>query len=210
VKYVKRKLCAFLLALTGLAGPGETSWDILRRLPKNHLYTVLNRNGACVTGTFVSLSDIEIVLALPQKGERSFSRADILRISLGETADVHSAVYSARSSWSDLLALQTPPYYSDLMVVTSDNRQFKGPLLAVSTDQLTLYVDNHEMRFTKEYVDRVLLTSTKPTFEQPGQHRSLIKLPKKGNSQMQPVPLYEITAHQDDSKIDCQPTYRRQ
>ncbi len=203
------KLCATLVALSVLAGPAETTWDTLRHLSKHHVYTVLSRNGACLTGAFVAADDKEIVLDLAQQGEHGLSRSDILRISLGETADIHSAVYSARSSWADLIALQTPPYYSDLMVITSDNREFKGPLLGVSQDQLTLYVDNREMRFSKEYVDRVFLTSTKPSVERPGAHRS-IKLPKKGNSQTQPVPLYEVTEREDDSPLECPPDYRRQ
>ncbi len=206
---MRYKLSAILVALSVLAGPPESSWDVLRHLPKHHVYTVLSRNGVCVTGAFVSVDDNEIVLDLPQQGEHSLRRPDILRISLGETADIHAAVYSARSSWADLIALQTPPYYSDLMVITSDNREFKGPLLGVSPDQLTLFVDNREMRFSKEYVDRVFLTGTKPSVERPGARRG-IKLPKKGNSQTQPVPLYEVTEREDDSPLECPPDYRRQ
>ena len=201
--------CAILVAFSVLAGPAETAWDALRHLSKHHAYTVLSRNGACLTGMFVSVDDKEIILDLPQQGEHGLLRPDILRISLGDTADIHSAVYSARSSWADLIALQTPPYYSDLMVITSDNREFKGPLLGVSQDQLTLFVDNREMRFSKEYVDRVFLTSTKPSGERPGAHRG-IKLSKKGNSQTQPVPLYEVTAREDDSPLECPADYRRQ
>jgi hypothetical protein len=197
------------VALSVSAGPAETSWDTLRHLSKHHAYTVLSRNGACFTGTFVSADDKGIVLDLPKQGEHGLLRPDVLRISLGETADIHTAVYSARSSWADLIALQTPPYYSDLMVITSDNREFKGPLLGVSPEQLTLFVDNREMRFSKEYVDRVFLTSTKPSGERPGAHKG-IKLPKKGNSQTQPVPLYEVTEREDDSPLECSPDYRRQ
>jgi hypothetical protein len=207
---VKYTLCAILIALPVLSGPVETSWDALRHLPKHHIYTVLSRNGACFTGAFLSADDKEVVLALPQQGEHSVARPDILRISVGETADLHSAVYSARSSWADLLALATPPYYSDLLVITSDNRQFKGPLLGVSPDQLSLFVDSKEMRFTKEYVDRVFLTSTEPTVKRPGAHRGLIKLSKKGNSQTQLVPLYEVTERQDDSPVNCSLSDRRQ
>ncbi len=204
---MKYKLCAMLISVSVLAGPAESSWDALRHLPKHHIYTVLSHGGVCVTGAFVSAGEKEFVLALPQ-GEHAFPRSDVLRISLGGTADIHSTVYSGRSSWADLLALQTPPYYSDLLVITSDNRQFRGPLLGVSPDQLTLFVDDHEMRFTREYVDRVFLTSTKPSSERPGAHRTLIKLPKKGTEQ--PVPLYEVTERQDDSPLECQPGYRRQ
>jgi hypothetical protein len=191
-------------AVSALAGPAETPWDTLRHLPKHRVYTVLNRDGACATGTFVAVSDSEITLDTAPHGEHIIPRSDVLRISLGETADLHAAVYSARSSWSDLESLETPPYYSELMVVTSDNRQFKGSLLGISNDELTLTVDHLEMRFAKEYVDRVLLAS----IEQPGAHRSLRKLPKL-NAPMQPVPLYEITARQDNSRVDCLPASTR-
>ncbi len=203
------KLWAVLAAMPLLAGPADPSWEALRHLPKHHIYTVLNRSGSCVTGAFVSADEKEIVLAA-QQGEQSIAKPNILRIASGQTADIHTTVYTARSSWADLLALETPPYYSDLMVVTSDNRQFKGPLLGVSRDQLTLFIDNHEMRFAKEYVDRVFLTSTEPTFERGGAHRSLIKLRKKSSSQTQAVPLYEVTQPQDDSPVDCSPGQRRQ
>jgi hypothetical protein len=171
---------------------------------------VLSRHGACVTGEFVSADDTQFVLTVPPQGERSVARSEILRISLGETADIHSTVYSARSSWADLAALETPPYYSDLMVVTSDNRQFRGTLLGVSATQLSVFVDNHEMRFAKEYVDSVFLTSTTPSSEPPGSRRGLLKLPKKSNSQSQSVPLYVVTERQDDSPAACSSAYRRQ
>ncbi len=203
------KVCAILVAISLSAGPDQTSWDALRHLPKHRVYTALTRGGTCVTGAFVFADDKGIVLAGPSQSERSLLRPDILRISLGETADIHSTVYSARSSWADLIALETPPYYSDLMVITSDNRQFRGPLLGVSPNQLTLFVDNHEMRFAKEYIDRVLLTSTAPTFERAGPKRSL-RLSKKGNSHTQSVPLYQVNEPQDDSPLTCSPDYRRQ
>jgi hypothetical protein len=206
---MKYQWCALLFAVSVVAGPGETSWNVLARLPKHHIYTILSRNGTCVTGAFVSADDRQIVLDA-QQGERGVARTEILRISLGQTADIHSTVYSARSSWADLLALQSPPYYSDLMVITSDNRQFRGPLLGVSAGQLSLFVDNHEMRFAKEYVDRVFLTTTSPTFERPGVRRAFSKLAKKGSSQTLPVPLYEVTEAQDDSPVNCSPGYQRQ
>jgi hypothetical protein len=213
---VTYKLIAFeflpglFCALAALAGPAETPWEAVRHLPKHHVYTVLDRGGACVTGAFVSASGNEITLALPQQRQRSLYRSGILRISLGETADIHFAVYSARSSWSDLQALPQPPSSSDVMVVTSDNREFQGPLMGVSSDQLSLFVDGHEMRFAKEYVDRALLIGANPASEPPGSHRSLIKLPKKASSSMQPIPLYDVNAHEDNSQVDCLPAYRRQ
>ena len=203
------KLCAILVAMSVLAGPADTSWDALRRLSKHHVYTALIRGGACVTGAFVFADDKGIVLAAASASQRTLLRPDILRISVGEMLDIHSAVYSARSSWADLIALETPPYYSDLLVITSDNRRFRGPLLGVSPNQLTLFVDNHEMRFAKEYIDRVFLTSLTPTLERSGPHRSF-RLTKKGNSQVEPVPLYEVNERQDDSPLTCSPDHRRQ
>ena len=190
-----------LLALPAICTSPETPWEALRHLSKRHVYTALRRDGSCVTGSFVSLS--ENTLVLEQGGERPLLKPDIVRISSGETPDVHTAVYSGRSSWADLLALASPPYYSQLMLITADARQFSGPLLGVSNDQLTLMVDKKEMRFAKEFLARVFLTGKKPAFEQSGLHWSVLDVPK------QPVPLYEVTAHEDDSKLDCAETYRR-
>lgn len=205
-----KSLLALPLALTVLAGSVESPWEALRHLPKHHVYTVLNHDGACFTGAFVSASDSDLILTVPERGDKRLARSGILRISAGETSDIHSTVYSARSSWADLQALQAPPYYSDLLVITADERQFKGSLLGISGDQLTLIVGRQEMKFAKEYVARVLLTSIKSTFEQSGLHRSLMVIPKKVIAPMQPVPLYEVTANEDNSRVECLSAYRRQ
>ena len=193
-----------LLATVALPARSQTAWDGLKHLSKHHVYTILNRDGSCFSGTFVSISDNVIAL-----NQRQFNRPDILRISAGETPDVHTAVYSGRSSWADLEALQSPPYYSSLMVITTDERQFTGPLIGVASDQLTLMVDGKEMRFAKEFLARVFLTGKKPAFEQSGLHWNPLDLPKKVISPMQPIPLYEVTAREDNSKLDCSPAYRR-
>ena len=203
-------LLALLLALSLFSGPVETSWEALRHLPKHHIYTVLKSDGTCLTGSFLSTSNDEFVLAVPQLGDRSTPRVDVLRISAGESADIHATVYSARSSWADVQALHTPPYYSDLLVITTDERQFKGSLLGASSDGLTLIVDRQELKFAKEYVARVFLTSIKPTMERSGLHRGILSLPKKVLPTMQPVPLYEVTAREDNSPAGCSSTYRRQ
>jgi hypothetical protein len=199
-----------MMALSAMSGPIDTPWEALQHLPKHHVYTVLNQNGTCVTGAFVSVSEKEFILRRDDQTEQHLHRPDIVRISAGETADVHTTVFSGRSSWFDLQALHAPPYYSELLIITTDDRQFRGPLLGASSDQLTLFVDHkEEMRFAKSYVSRVLLTDLKP--EQPGVHRNVLALTKRVVSpSMQPVPLYEGNQREDDSPIGCLPTYRRQ
>ena len=193
-----------LLAAAALPAHSESPWEALKHLSKHHVYTVLSRDGSCFSGSFVSISDNFIAL-----NGRQFNRPDILRISAGETPDVHTAVFSGRSSWADLEALQSPPYYSSLMVITTDERQFTGPLIGVASDQLTLMVEGKEMRFAKEFLARVFLTGKKPAFEQSGLHWNPLDLPKKVISPMQPIPLYEVTAREDNSKLECSPAYRR-
>jgi hypothetical protein len=131
-------------ALPGLSAGAETPWDALRHLPKHHVYTVLESDGSCFTGAFVSVS--ENVFVIDQGGEKPLPKADIVRISSGETPDVH--------------------YY--LFELNAGHRrypQFTGPLLGVSSNQLTLVVDHKEMRFSKEFLARVFLTGKKPAFE---------------------------------------------
>ncbi len=199
-----------VFAFTVLSAPLETPWEALRHLPKHHIYTVLKYDGACLTGSFSATSNDQFVLSVPQLGDKSIPRVDVLRIAAGESPDIHSTVYSARSSWADLQSLQSPPYYSDLLVITTDERQFKGSLLGVSSDELTLIVDHQEMKFAKEYVARVFLTSIKPTFERTGLRLGVLPLPKKVLPTLQPIPLYEVSARQDDSPVNCSSTYRRQ
>ena len=180
-------------ALPARSASPESPWEALKHLSKHRVYTVLNRDGSCFSGAFVSISDNVISL-----NQRQFNRSD-----------VHTAVYSGRSSWADLEALQSPPYYSSLMVITTDERQFTGPLIGVASDQLTLMVEGKEMRFAKEFLARVFLTGKKPAFEQSGLHWNPLDLPKKVMAPMQPIPLYEVSAREDNSKLECSPTYRR-
>ncbi len=196
-----------LFALPAFAAAPETPWESLRHLSKHHVYTVLNRDGSCVTGSFVSVSENAFVI--DQGGEQSLPKTDILRVSGGETPDVHTTVYSARSSWADVQALQSPPYYSSLLLITGDARQFTGSLIGVSNDQLTLMIDGKEMRFAKEFLARVLLTGKKPAFEGASIHWNPMEMSRKVISPMQPVPLYEVTARQDDSTVACSTGYRR-
>lgn len=189
--------------LPALGASPETPWDALRHLSKKHVYTVLNRDGSCFTGSFVSVTENSFVI--DQRGEKPLAKAEILRISSGETPDVHTTVYSARSSWADVQALQSPPYYSMMLLMTVDARQFKGSLIGVSSDQLTLMVDRKEMRFSKEFLSRVFLTGKKPAFEQSGLHLNPLNLSKKVISPMQPIPLYEVSAHEDNTRLECSP-----
>ncbi len=201
-------LISFMAILPVAAASPETPWDSLRHLSKKHVYTVLNRDGSCLTGSFVAVTENSFVI--DQGGEKPVAKAEILRISSGETPDVHTTVYSARSSWADVQALQSPPYYSMLMLVTVDARKFKGSLLGVSSDQLTLMVDGNEMRFSKEFLASVLLTGKKPAFEQSSVHLNPLDLSKKVISPMQPIPLYELNTREDNSQLECAPgSWRR-
>ena len=200
---VRATLFPFVLvtAMALLAAAPETPWDALRHLSKRHVYAVLNRDGSCAAGAFVSVSENAFVIE--QAGERSLPKAEILRISTGEKPDVHTTVYSARSSWADVQALQSPPYYSNLLLVTADGRQFNGFLIGVWSDQLSLMVNGKEMRFAKEFLARILLTGKKPAFEGSQMFWNPMKLPRKMIPPMQPVPLYEVTAQQDNSTVEC-------
>jgi hypothetical protein len=206
--YVMELLMAASLSLPAFSGPAETPWEALRRLSKHRVYTVLNHDGSCASGKFVSAAENEFVLA-EEKNQHKFAREAILRISAGETPDVHFAVYSARSSWSDLQALHTPPYYSDLMIITADERQFRGRLLGASARELTVFINGKQMLFSKDYVARVLLTGQKPEIEQSGPFGNVLDLRKKVISPKQLVPLYEVTLREDNSRVECSSAYRR-
>lgn len=197
-----------ILAQPARSGPVDNPWDALRRLPKHQIYTVLNRDGSCLTGGIAGVSDSTLLLSDADQGQRQLARPGILRISIGETPDVRSTVYSGRSSWLDLQALHVPPYHSDLLIFTTDDRQFKGYLLGITSDQLSIFAEGkEEMRFAKEFISRVLLT--RPGSEQTGVHRSLFSLPKRIVSPMQAVPLYEVTEGEDNSRVECSTSYRR-
>lgn len=155
----------------------------------------------------MAVTDTDFVIE--GSGEKTIAKPQIVRISTGETPDVHTAVFSGRSSWADVEALQSTPYYSNLMLVTKDERRFRGVLIGVSAEQITLTVDGKEMRFAKEFLARVLLTGKKPAYERNELHWNPLSLSKKIIAPMQPVPLYEVTLQEDNSSLGCSVAYRR-
>jgi hypothetical protein len=59
---VVKLLFGCLFAMAARSASPEKPWDALRHLLKHHVYTVLNRDGSCFTGAFVSVSDNTLVL----------------------------------------------------------------------------------------------------------------------------------------------------
>ena len=77
-----------VFAFTVLSAPLETPWEALRHLPKHHIYTVLKYDGACLTGSFSATSNDQFVLSVPQLGDKSIPRVDVLRIAAGDSVDL--------------------------------------------------------------------------------------------------------------------------
>jgi hypothetical protein len=103
-----------LIALSLVAA----DWDNLKEITKDRGYAVILRDGRCVKGRIVSSDDRQVVF-----GAEKISREAVLRITDG-TGLAHDAVYSGRSSWSDVAAA-SPQASEYLRVVTKRGEQFK-------------------------------------------------------------------------------------
>jgi hypothetical protein len=90
----------------------EETWQNLKRMRRDREYTVVLRNGSCLTGRVEEVDDS--VLKLSAAGDQQArntgsqtikgARADILRVTDNRSGDPHGAIYSGRSSWADVRA----------------------------------------------------------------------------------------------------------
>ena len=207
---MKFKICPLKLILWAsfvtplFSEPPEDAWSSLKRLGHKQVITSLDRDGSCLTGTLVSSSPNWIILALDKDHERQILRPLILRISLGGSSDLHSVLFSARSSWADIRRLENNQPKS-LLVATTDGKEFRGRLENVTDDELNLYQDGKDLKFAKAYVSRIFLLHEKPAPERSGIERGILvplELPKM-LSHRAPVQLYDAAVPQDDTVFEC-------
>ena len=113
-----------------LAAETEDGWRNLSKIPRDRGFAVLLRDGRCLHGTLMTVSDQAIELG-EDSGKRVMAkRADILRFSDAFTAPARAAIFSGRSSWTDVKE-SAPQAPESVLIVAKigEERKWKQPTI---------------------------------------------------------------------------------
>ncbi len=194
--------CALVLAQSSGRGPIRT--DHAASL------TFMQRDGSCVTGLILKIDPKVVTVRSSQPPSVTIRRQDLLQVSQGD-----ALVYSARSSWADVLAIQLGPRES-LLVKIRNGRVIRATPLRVSADSIVykrfLWM---KKRYAKDQIVTVDYLRVKPdsdafdyfTQEAPAM---LFFYPEfydrlSGLEGRIPVRLYDSVRSEDDAVLKCSP-----
>jgi len=167
VRIVARIFAAHLIfAVHVLSATNPDPWGTLRHVTWKRAYTILDTTGNCVSGRILSLTNEDVTLSYwtygkhPQLGTMTIERPNVRRITDGPKAiDV---VYSGRSSWVDVQALQHIGSDEAVLVISKDGMRHKGKISEVSVTDIELKHPSNNVRIAKRDVSQVYYLREKP------------------------------------------------
>ena len=158
-------------ALGTCAADADDSWDNLGRVNRSRTYTFMDRDSLCVGGRIASFTDQSVTVQTTRwrrsaagkmtvdQGVVTLERPKVMLV--GEDARIGDALYSGRSSWSDLKDIHLEPGES-VTIVTTDGKHHNGKLGAAGENQVTLTRSGREVKFSKSDVRRFYYVRSKP------------------------------------------------
>ncbi len=117
------KAAKFCLLIASTCAGAQSPADPLQKTGESSTLTFVMKDGACVRGTVVKADSASVrVQPLKQKA-LDLRRDELLQVSQG-----NALVFSARSSWSDVLSAHLYPREA-LVVVTKSGKTIKGTVV---------------------------------------------------------------------------------
>src|ERR1051325_10362235 len=86
-----------------LMASSSDGWSNLKHVTRDRLYTVMLRDGECKYGTLSSVGDEAMVFSMDSRTGVVLKKAQIVRVSDNLTTPSRDVVFSARSSWLDVM-----------------------------------------------------------------------------------------------------------
>jgi hypothetical protein len=155
-----------IFAVHALSATSPDPWETLRHVTWKRMYKILDTMGNCVNGQILSLTNERVTVRYctygkhPQPVTRTIERSSVRRIMDGEkTIDV---VYSGRSSWLDVQALQRIGSDEAVLLITKGSARLKGKISRVSVNDIELRHGSKKVRIAKEDVSQVYYIREKP------------------------------------------------
>jgi preprotein translocase subunit YajC len=198
---------AICLALSSRAlGPAKADpWENLRCVTRHRAYTFFDRESNCTTGQILTVTDQSVTIKPPQGNNITVERRNVVRVT--DWNGRNNVIYSAKSSWSDVEAINTK---ASVNVLTKNGRVCQGKVVSTSDTGITLMHSNCDINLAKEDIAQVYRVRSKPMSE--GAERSAQELfvvdprlwPYLLNiSAKISVRLYDSSVPEDDSPVQC-------
>lgn len=156
--------------MTSIAnGAADGGWQNLKRMRTDRDYTVLMRNGSCITGRVAAVDTGALELFEPRESANQkttktdvriieANRNDVLRVTDTRFGDPHDTIYSGRSSWTDVKASRPKGKAEWLKVVDKRGKERTCKTPEASDDGLRCGTEE----ISKKDIARVYYVRLKP------------------------------------------------
>jgi hypothetical protein len=172
--------------------------------------TFIKRDGSCVDGPIAAITPKAVTVQPQQNPPVTIQRGDLLQVTQED-----AVLFSARSSWADVEAVQLSPHES-FIVKTRKGVLISGRPLSIS-DKGFIYKRFLwlKKRYPKDQivaVDYLRMKPASPAFDYFTQEAPALLFfypefyDRLGGLEGQvPVRLYDVLLHEDDSSLNCSP-----
>jgi hypothetical protein len=194
-------------------GAPDGGWSNLYAVTHKRGYRFIRKDGGCINGSIQSVSaDAVHVLEWDWTGRRTnqiaLHRGAIVRIVDGGTG-AHDAIFSGRSSWTDVEAAAPGGQFEHLLVVTADGRQHIAKNPVITRVHLTISGAD-KVDIPKSEIRQVFYVRLKPltaNTEYLGRENAALLAPNLwfGGVFLGTIPvlLYDSSKPEDNSMIRC-------
>jgi hypothetical protein len=184
--------------------PLDSGWNNLKSVTRDRGYVVVLQDHTCTGGKIASVTDQGVVLGSDlNQITHLLKLEDVLRVGEGWVAG--NAIYSARSSWSDVK--ETMPRWREYMtIVTNEGRKLQWKQPMVSEDSITF--EGHSLpKSDVRYVSYVRYKPLTPTQELFAHENVELLAPRLWFHDLflgkMSVLLYDASLIEDDSPLVC-------
>jgi preprotein translocase subunit YajC len=136
------------------AAKDDDPWQNLNQLTRDHLYTLVTRDGSCVLGTMTNVTDQTVDVRRPDKGVVTLDRGDVIRVTDGPNP--FDILYSSRSAWRDVRSIpRKHDSREGARVVTRDGKGYSGGVIEVSESAITIEASGKQKAIPKSEVAQI-------------------------------------------------------
>lgn len=193
----------------------EDQWENLKQITRRRTYMYVDRQLHCGNAKIDQVAEKAVTLKREDHTKITIERQDLLR--LGEWGlSANGILYSGRSSWSDVRNQRhdpkNPQRGARLRVVTLDGKNHEGQMIEVDDTHLVLLDADKRVQLARSDISKVSYLRLKPFSDRAEYVAEELPLlwvldPEVLRYELDftriPVLLYDSSAPQDDSAIEC-------
>jgi hypothetical protein len=138
----------------------DDPWENLRRVTRHRAYTFVDRESSCITGQILVVTYQSVTIKPVQANNITMERRNVVRVT--DWNGTNNVIYSAKSSWSDVEAIQAK---ASAKVLTKNGRAYEGKIVSASDTGMTLLHPVGNTNLAKEDIAQVYYVRSKPMSE---------------------------------------------